>query len=91
MFAFECSNPVWGRTTNPYNEDYTCGGSSGGEAALLAMDGSAAGIGTDIGGSLRIPTAYCGVYSLKPASGRVSYFGAKGENIFKCDSRRILE
>lgn len=78
MFAFECSNPVWGRTTNPYNEDYTCGGSSGGEAALLAMDGSAAGIGTDIGGSLRIPTAYCGIYSLKPASGRVSYYGAKG-------------
>ncbi|KAF9485469.1 amidase [Pholiota conissans] len=78
MFAFECSNPVWGRTTNPWNENYTCGGSSGGEAALLAMDGSAAGIGTDIGGSLRIPAAYCGIYSLKPASGRVSYFGAKG-------------
>lgn len=83
MFAFECSNPVFGRTTNPYNEDYTCGGSSGGEAALLAMDGSAAGIGTDIGGSLRIPTAYCGIYSLKPASGRVSYFGAKGEHFFQ--------
>jgi amidase len=82
MFAFECSNPVWGRTTNPYNEDYTCGGSSGGEAALLAMDGAAAGIGSDIGGSLRIPTAYCGIYSLKPASGRVSYFGAKSEDIF---------
>ncbi|KAF8957476.1 amidase [Flammula alnicola] len=71
MFAFECSNPVWGRTTNPYNENYTCGGSSGGEAALLAMDGSAAGVGTDIGGSLRIPTAYS-------ASGRISYVGAKG-------------
>lgn len=78
MFAFECANPVWGRTTNPWNANYTCGGSSGGEAALLAMDGSAAGIGSDIGGSLRIPAAYCGVYSLKPASGRVSYFGAKG-------------
>ncbi|CAA7267413.1 unnamed protein product [Cyclocybe aegerita] len=78
MFAFECSNPVWGCTTNPYSDAYTCGGSSGGEAALLAMDGSAVGIGTDIGGSLRIPTAYCGVYSLKPASGRVSYVGAKG-------------
>ncbi|KAF8817567.1 amidase [Phlegmacium glaucopus] len=78
MFAFECSNPVWGRTTNPYNENYTCGGSSGGEAALLAMDGSAVGIGSDIGGSLRIPTAYCGVYSLKPGGGRISYVGAKG-------------
>ncbi|KAJ3510734.1 hypothetical protein NLJ89_g4506 [Agrocybe chaxingu] len=78
MFAFECSNPVWGCTTNPYSNAYTCGGSSGGEAALLAMDGSAVGIGTDIGGSLRIPTVYCGIYSLKPASGRVSYIGAKG-------------
>uniref|UniRef100_A0A8H7XRN7 amidase n=1 Tax=Psilocybe cubensis TaxID=181762 RepID=A0A8H7XRN7_PSICU len=78
MFAFECSNPVWGRTTNPYNDRFTCGGSSGGEGALLAMDGAAAGIGTDIGGSVRIPAAYCGIYSLKPASGRVSYHGAQG-------------
>lgn len=78
MFAFECSNPVWGRTTNPYNDNFTCGGSSGGEGALLSMDGSAAGIGTDIGGSLRIPATYCGIYSLKPAGGRVSFQGAKG-------------
>ncbi|KAJ3572368.1 hypothetical protein NP233_g3128 [Leucocoprinus birnbaumii] len=80
MFAFECSNPLWGRTTNPYNEKYTSGGSSGGEAALLGMDGSALGIGTDIGGSLRIPAAYCGIYSLKPSSARVSLGGAKGPN-----------
>lgn len=79
MFAFECSNPLWGRTLNPYNEDYTCGGSSGGEAALIAMDGSPVGIGSDIGGSLRIPAGYCGIYSLKPASGRVSYYGARGK------------
>lgn len=81
MFAFECSNPLWGRTTNPYNDQYTCGGSSGGEAALLAMDGSALGIGSDIGGSLRIPTAYCGIYSLKPGSQRVSYGGTMGEKV----------
>ncbi|KAF9453524.1 amidase signature enzyme [Macrolepiota fuliginosa MF-IS2] len=80
MFAFECSNPLWGRTTNPYNDHYTSGGSSGGEAALLAMDGSPLGIGTDIGGSLRIPTAYCGIYSLKPGSQRVTYGGGKGPN-----------
>lgn len=79
MFAFECCNPVWGRTTNPYNDKYTSGGSSGGEAALLSMDGSAVGIGSDIGGSLRIPAAYCGVYSLKPGSGRVSPIGARGK------------
>jgi Asp-tRNA(Asn)/Glu-tRNA(Gln) amidotransferase A subunit family amidase len=78
MFAFECSNPVWGRTTHPLNDKYTSGGSSGGEAALLAMDGSAVGIGSDIGGSLRIPAAYCGIYSLKPGAGRISPRGARG-------------
>ncbi|KAF5383525.1 hypothetical protein D9615_003592 [Tricholomella constricta] len=78
MFAFECSNPLWGRTTNPYNDKYTCGGSSGGEAALLAMDGSAVGIGSDVGGSLRIPAAYCGLYSLKPSVSRISHGGACG-------------
>ncbi|KAF8239357.1 amidase [Tricholoma matsutake] len=78
LFTFECSNPVWGRTTHPYNDKYTCGGSSGGEAALLAMDGSAVGLGSDVGGSLRIPTAYCGIYSLKPGHGRISSAGARG-------------
>ncbi|KAG1738410.1 amidase signature domain-containing protein [Suillus paluster] len=72
MFAFECSNPLWGRTTNPWNNQYTCGGSSGGEAALLAMDGSTIGVGSDVGGSLRIPASYCGIYSLKPSADRVS-------------------
>ncbi|KAF9041041.1 amidase signature enzyme [Hymenopellis radicata] len=77
MFAFECNNPLWGRSLNPYNAAYTCGGSSGGESALLALDGSALGIGSDIGGSLRMPPAYCGVYSLKPGSGRISIGGAQ--------------
>ncbi|KAG1736566.1 amidase signature domain-containing protein [Suillus lakei] len=72
MFAFECSNPLWGRTTNPWNSQYTCGGSSGGEGALLAMDGSAMGVGSDIGGSLRIPASFCGIYSMKPTAERVS-------------------
>ncbi|KAF8120361.1 amidase signature domain-containing protein [Boletus edulis] len=80
MFAFECSNALWGRTTNPWGEKYTCGGSSGGEAALLAMDGSALGVGSDIGGSLRIPTSYCGIYAIKPSPDRVSSDGARGCN-----------
>ncbi|OAX39499.1 amidase signature enzyme [Rhizopogon vinicolor AM-OR11-026] len=80
MLAFECSNPLWGRTTNPWNDQFTCGGSSGGEAALLAMDGSALGVGSDIGGSLRIPASYCGIYSLKPSADRISGLGAKGCN-----------
>ncbi|KAF8903595.1 amidase signature domain-containing protein [Mucidula mucida] len=53
---------------------------SGGESALLALDGSALGIGSDIGGSLRMPPAYCGVYSLKPGSGRVALGGAQDPN-----------
>lgn len=78
MLSFECNNPLWGRTTNPYNPGYTCGGSSGGEGAILAMDGSALGIGSDIAGSLRIPTAYCGIYSLMPSFPRVSISGCRG-------------
>lgn len=71
MLSFECNNPLFGRTTNPHSAAHTCGGSSGGEAALLASDGSAAGFGSDIGGSLRIPTGYCGIYALKPTKGRI--------------------
>ncbi|EIN06088.1 amidase [Punctularia strigosozonata HHB-11173 SS5] len=77
MLAFECANPLWGTTTHPRDPAFTCGGSSGGEAALLAQDGAAIGWGTDIGGSLRIPAAYCGIYSLKPSSRRVSLRGAR--------------
>ncbi|GAB1518134.1 hypothetical protein RhiTH_001193 [Rhizoctonia solani] len=53
MLSFECDNPLWGKTTNPYNESNTAGGSSGGEAAVLRFGGSALGMGSDIGGSLR--------------------------------------
>ncbi|KAM5532354.1 hypothetical protein V8D89_013948 [Ganoderma adspersum] len=77
MFFFECSNPVWGRTLNPYSKSYSSGGSSGGECALLALDGSALGWGSDIGGSLRIPASFCGLYSLKPGWGRISTSGAQ--------------
>ncbi|TFK51759.1 amidase signature enzyme [Heliocybe sulcata] len=75
--SFECSNPVWGRTLNPWSAKYTCGGSSGGEAALLAMDGAAIGTGSDVGGSLRIPASYSGIYSLRPTAGRVSMEGVR--------------
>ena len=49
MLAFECSNPLWGRTLNPWSKDHTSGGSSGGEAAVIACDGSVIGIGSDVG------------------------------------------
>jgi Asp-tRNA(Asn)/Glu-tRNA(Gln) amidotransferase A subunit family amidase len=81
MLAFECANPLWGRTLNPHAPAYTCGGSSGGEGALLAADGSALGLGSDIGGSVRIPASYCGVFGLKPGHGRVPYGGALCESL----------
>ncbi|KIJ61538.1 hypothetical protein HYDPIDRAFT_183162 [Hydnomerulius pinastri MD-312] len=72
----ETSNNVFGRTTNPYNRKLTPGGSSGGEGALLAMRGSPLGVGTDIDGSLRIPSAFCGLYTIRPSYERLPYHGA---------------
>ncbi|OMP87419.1 Acetamidase [Diplodia seriata] len=69
----ETENPLWGLTTNPRNPDFTPGGSTGGESALLAQHGSIVGWGTDIGGSIRIPSHMLGLYGLKPSSGRLPY------------------
>jgi amidase len=68
----ESVNRVYGRTVNPYNRNLTSGGSSGGESALIALRGSAIGLGTDWGGSIREPAAWCGLYGLRPSWGRVS-------------------
>ncbi|KAE8224081.1 hypothetical protein CF319_g2977 [Tilletia indica] len=76
MIAFECHTPLFGITKNPINTGHTPGGSSGGEAALLVADGSVVGVGSDIGGSLRIPAAYSGCYSLKPSMGRWTRSGS---------------
>ena len=70
LLAFECNNPIFGVTGNPVVKGFTSGGSSGGEAAVLARDASALGFGSDIGGSLRIPAGWCGIYSLKTVRGR---------------------
>ena len=83
---YECSNPLWGTTKNPYDAKYTSGGSSGGEGALLAMGGSAIGWGSDIGGSIRIPSHFCGLYSLKPGSGRISLSGTVGEQFSRINT-----
>jgi Asp-tRNA(Asn)/Glu-tRNA(Gln) amidotransferase A subunit family amidase len=69
--AYETDNAVHGRTVHPLDPSRTPGGSSGGEAALAALDGSPLGIGTDGGGSLRVPAHYCGVLGLRPTVGRV--------------------
>jgi amidase len=73
--AYETDNLVYGRTNNPYDPTRTPGGSSGGEAALIAAGGSPLGVGTDVGGSLRVPAHYCGIASLKPTLGRVPTTG----------------
>ncbi|WVW86757.1 hypothetical protein I302_108811 [Kwoniella bestiolae CBS 10118] len=77
MMIAETYNNVWDYTTNPYNRKCSSGGSSGGESALLALKGSPLGVGTDIGGSIRIPASFCGLYSLKPSFGRFATYGAR--------------
>jgi len=71
----ETYNHIFGRTVNPYNRKLTSGGSSGGEGALIALKGSPLGVGSDIGGSVRIPAALCGIYGFRPSYGRVPYAG----------------
>ncbi|SLM36454.1 vitamin d3 hydroxylase-associated protein [Lasallia pustulata] len=70
MMMMESINNVWGETRNPYHTGLSAGGSSGGEAALIAMRGSPLGVGTDIGGSIRIPSAWTNLYGLKASSWR---------------------
>eukprot|EP00760_Papus_ankaliazontas_P038302 PhM_4_TR9071/c0_g1_i1/m.56414 len=77
LLSFECDNPLFGRTTNPYSKHHTCGGSSGGEAALVALKGTPAGVGSDIGGSCRIPATFCGTYGIKPGVGRLPVRGSE--------------
>ncbi|KAG9250767.1 amidase [Emericellopsis atlantica] len=71
----ETDNNLWGLTTHPSDPDFTPGGSSGGEATLLHFKGSFIGWGTDIGGSIRIPSHMNGLWGLKPSSDRFSYRG----------------
>lgn len=77
LLNYDCSNPIYGQTVNPHNLQKTSGGSSGGEGALIAGGGSVLGIGTDIGGSIRIPAAFCGICGFKPTAGRISSQGMK--------------
>ena len=77
MMMAETNNNVWGETRNPLHKHLSPGGSSGGEGALIAFKASPLGIGTDIGGSIRIPAAWSGLYGLKPSFGRYPHYGAK--------------
>jgi amidase len=75
LFAFESDNLMFGATCNPYDAARTSGGSSGGEAALIASCGSPMGLGSDAAGSVRLPAAFCGIAGIKPTSGRLPRTG----------------
>lgn len=77
MMMPESINHIYGNTTNPLNRNLSAGGSSGGEAALLALKGSPLGVGSDIGGSIRIPASFNNLYSLRPTFGRFPTFGTR--------------
>ena len=70
LMSFESNSSVFGVTRNPHVPTHTPGGSSGGEAALLAFGGSRCGIGTDVAGSVRIPAHFSGIYTIKASTGR---------------------
>ncbi|KAL8715570.1 MAG: hypothetical protein Q9220_000906 [cf. Caloplaca sp. 1 TL-2023] len=76
MLALDSVNNIYGRTLNPRNRKrWTAGGSSGGEGVLVAMRGSVMGVGTDVGGSVRIPAFTNGIVGFKPSEGRISIKG----------------
>jgi amidase len=72
---FQCSNDLFGATNNPWNAEYTSGGSSGGGASAIATGMSFLEMGTDLSGSLRIPASFCGVFSLLPSEGALPVEG----------------
>jgi len=74
-YGITCNNPHFGPIRNPHNPDCIPGGSSGGSGAAVAADMVFFAMGSDTGGSIRIPAAYCGCVGLKPTSGRVSRYG----------------
>jgi len=73
--APETDNVVYGCTNNPYDLSRSPGGSSGGEASIIAAGGSPLGLGSDCGGSIRAPAHFCGLAGIKPTTGRVSRTG----------------
>jgi Asp-tRNA(Asn)/Glu-tRNA(Gln) amidotransferase A subunit family amidase len=75
LMAWETDNLLYGRTNSPWDLDRTPGGSSGGEAAAIAAGMSAAGVGSDGGGSIRVPAHFSGICGLKPTPGRIPSTG----------------
>jgi fatty acid amide hydrolase len=78
LLFHESRNPVFGQTANAWSLDHTPGGSSGGEACAIASGMSPLGVGTDIGGSIRVPAHFSGIAGLKPTLDRWSNNGSNG-------------
>jgi Asp-tRNA(Asn)/Glu-tRNA(Gln) amidotransferase A subunit family amidase len=75
LMAYETDNRLTGKTSNPWNLAHSAGGSSGGEAAAIASGCSVGGVGSDGGGSIRVPAHFCGICGLKPTPGRIPSTG----------------
>ncbi|EPQ53514.1 amidase signature enzyme [Gloeophyllum trabeum ATCC 11539] len=98
LMSFEAGNDLFGQTENPHKKGYSAGGSSGGEASLLAYGGSRIGIGTDIAGSVRVPSHYSGTYTVKCSPTRFighntaeSFSGQEGVRAVASPMARTLE
>ncbi|ETN72661.1 hypothetical protein NECAME_18734, partial [Necator americanus] len=78
LMSYGCSNPIYGATSSPLDSSRTSGGSSGGESALLAANGSVIGIGGDVGGSIRVPCHFTGTAGIKPSHLRFSHRHSPG-------------
>lgn len=93
--VYTADNPVFGRTNNPHDLSRTPGGSSGGEGAAIAACLSPAGLGTDVAGSIRIPSHFCGIVGLKPTIGRVASTGqfppSLGHSVMGPMARRVQD
>lgn len=79
---WESVNAIYGRTSNPYDTRRIAGGSSGGEAALISAAGSVIGIGSDIAGSIRMPSYFNGVFGFKPTPGFRSDFSSNAYRVY---------
>lgn len=88
LMTGDCHNNIFGQTLNPYHLKLSCGGSSGGEGASIGFKSAALGLGTDIGGSIRIPAAFNGIYGFRPSASRLPYDGIElpgaGQESVKC-------
>ena len=89
--SLHTDNLIWGCAENPHSRERSCGGSSGGDAGLVAARCAPVGLGTDIGGSLRFPAAFCGVYGLKPSTYRLSKHGCAAARKERFNEARHLQ